>query len=138
MNSDLTGPFDVITLWDVVEHLPDPYAILARLVETLSDGGILIAKVPIYGALSPRLSNSIPRLSGAILGAPEHVQYFTPHSLSELVRRAGLHAEWLPQRHLRSHRSGGSLKRRLGRLSARIIKTVSRDGNMVVIATRAG
>ena len=130
------GPFDVITLWDVVEHLADPHAVLSGLASSLSDDGILIAKVPTFGHLSPRLSAKMPRVSGALLGAPGHVQYFTPQSLRRLVRRAGLHAEYLPRRNLRTQRSGGSLRRRLGRLAARLIKTASQDGNMLVIASR--
>lgn len=137
LNVDLRGPFDVITLWDVAEHLQDPHTVLSRLAGSLANGGILIAKVPTYGPLSPMLSSRAPRLAGALLGAPEHVQYFTPDSLHKLIGRLGLRAERLPLRHIRSRASGGSIKRRLGRLGARLIKAVSGDANMLVIASRA-
>ncbi len=42
----LRGPFDVITLWHVLEHLPDPSAMLAAVRERLRPGGLLVVAVP--------------------------------------------------------------------------------------------
>ncbi len=38
--------FDVVTLFHVLEHMMDPVAALARLRETLTEGGVVIIEVP--------------------------------------------------------------------------------------------
>src|SRR5439155_3001922 len=42
----LAGPFDVITLWHVLEHLPDPATALRAARARLRPGGLLVAAVP--------------------------------------------------------------------------------------------
>lgn len=50
------GSFDVITLFDVTEHLPDPFAELKRVREYLKPGGLLLQSTPNINGLFPRLS----------------------------------------------------------------------------------
>jgi SAM-dependent methyltransferase len=38
--------FDVVSCWDVLEHLPRPDAALANLAGTVRPGGLLVVKVP--------------------------------------------------------------------------------------------
>ena len=38
--------FDVVTLWDVLEHLPDPGSALRHLGALMAEGGLLIVSVP--------------------------------------------------------------------------------------------
>ncbi|MDH3227352.1 MAG: methyltransferase domain-containing protein [Thermoleophilia bacterium] len=40
------GPYDVITLTDVLEHLEDPRACVAALAEQLAPGGLLVISTP--------------------------------------------------------------------------------------------
>src|ERR1041385_2069754 len=40
------GSFDVITMWNALEHVHDPRAVAAACREALSPGGLLIAAVP--------------------------------------------------------------------------------------------
>jgi SAM-dependent methyltransferase len=42
------GPFDVITAFDVLEHVPHVEALLAELAGGLAPGGALVAVVPVY------------------------------------------------------------------------------------------
>jgi len=41
-----TEPCDVIALWHVIEHLPDPWASLRLLAERLNPGGVLVIAAP--------------------------------------------------------------------------------------------
>ena len=41
-----TSNFDVITLFHVLEHLPDPLAVLKQATERLSSAGLLVVEVP--------------------------------------------------------------------------------------------
>lgn len=43
---DEANPADVIALWHVIEHLCDPWALIARAVEQLKPNGILIIAAP--------------------------------------------------------------------------------------------
>lgn len=38
--------FDVIVCWDVLEHLPDPQAALQRFAAAVSNGGLIVLKLP--------------------------------------------------------------------------------------------
>lgn len=134
---DWSKQFDVITLWDVVEHLDQPCAVLRSLGHSLGPSGVLVAKVPTYGALSPWISNQLPRLSGSLLGAPGHRHYFTAKSLERLLARSELRAELSLVPHLRSKRCGGSARTRAARVLRRTIKAVSGDRNILLIAQRA-
>ena len=83
-----TRSFDVITLWDVLEHVTDPVAFLRSCESLLKPGGLLFVNVP-------DLSSIQARLFGARwpLLLQEHLNYFTPESLSRCAVSAGL--EWI-------------------------------------------
>ena len=46
VSAPVDGPFDVITMWHVLEHLAEPVAALERAAELLAPGGMLIVSVP--------------------------------------------------------------------------------------------
>src|SRR5262249_35781176 len=48
------GPFDVIVLLDVIEHLPDPHATLAQLARALAPGGVIVLTTGDFGSLAAR------------------------------------------------------------------------------------
>jgi SAM-dependent methyltransferase len=137
LTKDFDTQFDAVTMWDVIEHLRDPGAFFERVHTVVRRGGLFIGKVPAFGAVSVGTSKRVPRLAGMLLGAPDHVQYFTRGSLGALLRRTGFQVEWLnpPSNRLRGKRRGGSIKRRLGRSLAAAIKAVSGDQNLYFIAT---
>ena len=50
-----TSSFDAITLWDVLEHLPDPSSTLQEIKGFLKPDGILVLRVPNYDSCDARL-----------------------------------------------------------------------------------
>src|SRR5271165_6944684 len=56
--------FDVITIWHVLEHLPDPVGALSQMYELLKDGGTLVIAVPNSGGRMFRLALIVKALTG--------------------------------------------------------------------------
>lgn len=78
--------FDLITLWDVLEHLPDPPAALVRLSRALSADGLLVLGVPNLDSWDARL------FGRAWIGwdAPRHLFLFPDGQLRAMLAAAGL------------------------------------------------
>lgn len=83
------GSFDIVVAVSFLEHEPVPLPMLRRAFELLRSGGALVVKVPNFASLLRRLRGR--RWSG--YRWPEHVQYFTPETLSALLARAGFGVE---------------------------------------------
>lgn len=77
--------FEVITLWDVLEHLPSPLATLTQIRRRLAPGGWLFLSVPNVASLTARVM-----AKRWVLLLREHLWYFSPISLRDLLARAGL------------------------------------------------
>jgi SAM-dependent methyltransferase len=137
LTKQFSSDFDLITMWDVVEHLRDPGSFLERARSLLTERGWVFAKIPGFGDLSVGLSNRFPRVAGTLLGAPSHVQFFDRDSLTKLLARSGFHAEWVSGGRARSQMTGGSFKRRMARRARRVIRELSGDANLYVVARPA-
>ncbi|HLA78580.1 MAG TPA: class I SAM-dependent methyltransferase [Vicinamibacteria bacterium] len=79
------GSVDLLTLWDVLEHTPDPRAVLDRACSLLAPGGLLVLTYPDYGSLAARLLG--PRWPFLLT---VHLYYFDRRTMGELLKRAGL------------------------------------------------
>jgi SAM-dependent methyltransferase len=77
------GSFDVISLIEVLEHIPDPVPLLRKVASLLRPGGLLFLTT----------GNAEPHGRGFISWGyviPEvHVSYFSPKSLTRALGRAG-------------------------------------------------
>ena len=84
------GQFDMVTAFHVLEHVPDPVALVRRMLDWLSPGGLLIIEVPNAGGLGASVFGSA--WSG--LELPRHLSHFTPGSLARSVQQAGGQIAW--------------------------------------------
>jgi 2-polyprenyl-3-methyl-5-hydroxy-6-metoxy-1,4-benzoquinol methylase len=84
--SELADRYQLITLWDVIEHLADPVRLLAQIRSCLVPGGVLAIKTPNLDCPEAQVFgpyyHSLKR---------EHLVYFTPKSLEQAAHLAGLH-----------------------------------------------
>lgn len=79
---------DVIALWQVVEHLPDPWTVLERAAEKLRPGGILLVAAPNPDAFQFRVLRS----RWPHVDAPRHVQLIPAQLLIQRLASSGLEA----------------------------------------------
>ena len=77
--------FDVVTAWDVLEHVRDPVAFLSQCRSLLSEEGIVVTTTGDFASMAARLSGSHWHL----YNLPEHLFFHTVKSLSVLARRTG-------------------------------------------------
>lgn len=77
--------FDVITLWEYIEHIPDPRADLLRVHELLKPGGLLALSTPNAGQRAVVKAPARWRE----FKPPEHLGFFTRQTLERLVRACG-------------------------------------------------
>ena len=78
--------FDVITCFDVLEHLYEPRRVMARVSEWLKPGGIFYVLVPNIDSAEGRVFRSY--WHG--LELPRHLFHYSPASLKFLAKGAGL------------------------------------------------
>lgn len=80
-------PFDVLCMWDTVEHLPHPHRYLEKAFADLASGGTLAIATADISAFLPR----IRRAKWRIIHPPTHLHYFSRSSMATLLRRIGFH-----------------------------------------------
>lgn len=72
---------DVITMWDYIEHSPDPLGELKQANRLLKTGGLLVLTTPNIASLPARIWG--PRWMG--IKQEEHLYYFTPETIKRLL-----------------------------------------------------
>lgn len=77
--------FEALTMWDVIEHLPDPFGALDRCHRLLQPGGVLAIITPDGGSLWARLLGK--RWHSLI--PPEHIFIFGRSALRLALEKAG-------------------------------------------------
>lgn len=85
--ADRSRKFDVITLFEVLEHLSDPLKVLIIARELLSKEGLLVISVPNLDdpyCLLQQIDVAMP---------PVHINFFCRKSLGRLLDRAGFSLE---------------------------------------------
>jgi SAM-dependent methyltransferase len=87
-------PFDVITLFDVLEHVPDPKETLARIYGLLKPGGIALFFVPNLESLGFK----ILRGNSSLCMPVEHLFYFTESALRPVLEQAGFQTVYFSTR----------------------------------------
>jgi len=79
--------FDVITMWDVLEHQSSVKGMMQEVARILKDGGLLFIQCPNIDSLMAKLT----RYKGwGWLCVPDHLVHFSPQSLIDLLQRSDL------------------------------------------------
>ena len=82
----LSGQHDVITLWLVLEHIPDPNTTIAKLKSVLTDNGNILIAVPNHPSFDGQHYG--PLWAG--YDVPRHLWHFNQKSMVQLLQKHGL------------------------------------------------
>mgnify|MGYP001610888926 CR=1 FL=1 len=88
LNNFLKGnkkKYDLIIIFDVIEHLEDPFISLHKLKNTLKKGGVLVIQTPNYQSLMQYITK---KWSWWMI--EDHKWFFTPNSLQKALKITGL------------------------------------------------
>jgi SAM-dependent methyltransferase len=78
--------FDLIVMFQVLEHIGGPVALLRECAGRLAPGGLLIANVPNFSSWQSRFAGS----KWMHLDVPRHLVHYTPATMAGTFQRAGL------------------------------------------------
>ncbi len=146
--------FDVITCWDVIEHVQDPRLLLAKTHELLAPRGILVLETPDEGALlrkAVRVVNKVTCGKVNFLNGvyyPDHRWYFSRKSLRSLLnevgyREMGFYRDGTMVEKAKGKRRAygdhaGILLETLGFLVLKSMRTIPLLGNKIVVLATKG
>jgi 2-polyprenyl-3-methyl-5-hydroxy-6-metoxy-1,4-benzoquinol methylase len=87
------GSFDLITMWDVLEHLPEPRLILRRCHDLLKEGGRLFIRTPnVTVALFRARLRRVFQMADpgkSYLQVKDHAHHYSVSSMRELLHQHG-------------------------------------------------
>lgn len=87
-----TGQFDVITAWDVIEHVADPRAMLRRCVEWLRPGGIMALRFPSarWQKIKALILHQLLSSKRAAFAPTIHLTFFSEQTFAQMAQQVGL------------------------------------------------
>lgn len=77
--------FDAITMWDLIEHVPDPKQQLAISYNLLKPGGLLAINTPDAGSFYAKIRGK----KWHLILPPEHINLFNQANLKQLLEKSG-------------------------------------------------
>jgi len=95
ISTNIRGGYDIITIFHVLEHIPDPKSILDELSEMLADGGQIIVEVPNADDALLTLYNNEPFSNFTYWSC--HLFLFTNTTIRAVAEKAGLKVNYIRQ-----------------------------------------
>ena len=97
--------FDIVTLFEIVEHLSDPASLIAECRRVLKPGGILAINTPNAASWTAKFMGA--RWEGfSLTGLGGHASFFTPGSMRSLARVSRLQIAKTETRNVRFYEKG--------------------------------
>lgn len=111
--------FDIVCMFDVIEHLKNPDKYLAKIRRVLKPNGLIIIETGDIEAVLPSIQKSKWRL----IAPPMHLSYFSKNSLRKLLEKQGFKV--IQETHVPFYRSLNQIVYRLVR-SKRLSKLIKK------------
>jgi len=78
------GPFACVTLWHSLEHMQDPWAVIAKIRRLVADDGFILIAVPDFEGLQSKAFGA----NWLHLDVPRHLYHFTATSIDGMLHRS--------------------------------------------------
>lgn len=138
--------FDVVTLWDSIEHVADPLALLREVQRILAPGGSLLLNTPNEAGLLRLIALICYRATGGRFRYPAqklyhvyHLYSFTPATLSHVLVRAGFEVMTLERTLIPLVKARGTrLEKLIVGLFAWLERATGREYQLLAIARKPG
>ncbi|MES3005130.1 MAG: class I SAM-dependent methyltransferase [Patescibacteria group bacterium] len=79
------GGYEVVTMLDVIEHMPDPENDIKIIQKMLKQNGLVVVNTPDSGSFYARMMG----INWHLVVPPEHIHYFNERGIRELFTRNG-------------------------------------------------
>lgn len=155
---EASSGYDVVTMWDLLEHLPDPGGAVVKVGEILSERGLLVMETPARDSFIHWLVKGVYRVSAGRIRSPlfkvcgvHHLQYFSENSLQDFLVDHGfevleVHRDQTEVEALyRQYRGGGAVERLkvgaynlLMQVVFLLARLTRRQNKLVVFARKSG
>lgn len=140
----LRAQYQMVALWDVIEHTMDPHSYVKKANEMLAPGGLLVLATPNIGGLLNQVAECLYFLSlGKIKSAVkqlyvfEHVGYYNSETLSQLVLMEGFDIKkiFFTETDLERYRFSPTLRRCL-RIFFFVARLLNHQNRVILIAQK--
>ncbi len=115
-----TKQYDLITLWDVIEHLTNPADVFKKIHTLLKEDGLIVITTPDVGSFPAKITKH--RWVGYKL-SDEHLTYFSYQTLERILDLAGF--KIIKSHHVGKYVSFSMFSDRVGLYSRRISQVLS-------------
>jgi len=97
--------FDVVTMWDLLEHLADPRFSLEKVSKFISQDSLLVLEIPARDSLLHNLAKFLYSASSGLIRKPlylvcglHHLHYFSKKGITNLLHETGFKVELIERR----------------------------------------
>ena len=82
-NNFTKNKYDAISLWLVLEHIPEPNLLLKKVYNALKKGGKILVNVPNFNSLS----SLVLKEKCSMFSGEQHVNHFTANTLEKILNK---------------------------------------------------
>lgn len=78
--------FDIVTLWNTIEHVANPQSVIEQVARVAAPGALVV--ISTGNVMGPQAKRDLAGWN--LMTPPEHLYFFDPRTISLLLERAGL------------------------------------------------
>lgn len=137
--------FDVITLWDSLEHFPDPLNQFKEIHKVLKDDGLVMLDIPNEKSLLRVMARCLYVMTGRTFTYPVrklyhnyHLYYFDPHAIEILLNKVGFKMLSIERKNIPIVKArGSSLEKGLVKFLSYLERILGMEYELLILAKKA-
>lgn len=95
--ASFAGQYEIISLFSVLEHVPDPRSIVRTISSIQTKGGILVIETPHFPSVSTLCQAAFPNMVNRMMHPPLHLFLFSLRAIEKILVEFGysIKARWM-------------------------------------------